>query len=399
MSFFGDVWDATKKVGSGALNIGSGGMVGNGPIPSGLAGMATGGGLMMGPLGGVGGLGGLMGGGQQPPQMAPGFGGGGYLPPGYQPGGWPGWPVPPTSPRGAPQSGSFTGDLSGPGQAEAFFDANRGRYGAQTAGSQFYDQAKGQTATNSNQYWNEVSGKMGGAKALPNNAQGAYSQFQGQTPADTSSYYDNAARKATASVQDAAAASGQLGSTTALSRVGDVNANIRGQEAKENAGYGLARAGLAGQLAQGADTSGARGSQDQLAWTTGLGNLALGSDQANLARLTGLGGLAMGADAGNLALLNAGMSGALGAQGMLNTRGQNYFGNNLAMGNALGGATQNIYGQQIGNDLALLDQYYQAMLGYPREGMNQNQNARNSAQSGISGLMGMLGDAKGAGLF
>lgn len=360
-------------------------------LTGGLLGGGGGGGLG-GILGGLPIVGGLFGGGQRQPSM----GGqqfpqaGGYVPPGYAPGAWPGWPVPPTSPRGAPQSGNFTGDLSKPGQAESYFGANQGAWG-QPGTAQGYWNKQGQGDSNSQQYWNQVSGR-GAPQQDPNRSDSAWKQFQGSTPANMSPYYDRAAYKAMQDINSSAAASGTLGNTTTMNRIGDAVSGIRAQQAKDEAGYGLQRAGLAGQLAGGADATGRGLNQDQLAWTMGLGNLAGGADQGRL----GLGQLALGIDSNYLNSLNSGMNAALGAQGMLNTRGQNYFGNNLAMGNALGGATQNIYGQQIGMDMGLLDQQLQALLGYPREAMNQNANARGSSEQGIGNLFGILGSLGGA---
>lgn len=114
----------------------------------------------------------------------------------------------------------------------------------------------------------------GNIPGVSQNAQQAYQQFQSSTPADMSSYYDNAVRNANNDLNRQMAARGQFGSSNAVGQLSNADTNLRAQQAKDNAQYGLQRAQLGGSLASGADASSLNASNNQLAWTQGLGNLA-----------------------------------------------------------------------------------------------------------------------------
>lgn len=316
--------------------------------------------------------------------------------PGAGPQAWPGFPVPQFNPSAAPQQ-NFQGDFSKPGAGEGFFAQNQGRWGAPTALGNFWGQQGGNFGKEgpASEYWRGISGKWNAPQKTPGNAQQAWDQFQKSTPANTDAYYDNAIRLGSRDVNRAMAASGLYGGGTGVAPVNEMITNLRAQQAKDNAAYGLNRAQIGGGLASAADQSGLAGLNSQLSWLTGMGNIAGMADQAYLSRLLGGAGVAGNVDATNLNSLNAGMGAALGAQGAQRQRGQDFFGNNLQMGNMLGQSLQNIYMQQLMSDMALTDQQMQAALGYPREAANQSVNNQQRSESGIMNGVSTFGKMLG----
>lgn len=327
-------------------------------------------------------VGGLFGGGAQgnaapsmptPPAASPGYG----------PQAWGGWPVPQMDPNAAPQQ-NFQGNLGTPGQGEQYFAQNQGAWNSPGPLTNFWKQNQGSLSEKgpADQYWAGLAGKWN-APGVSNNAQTAWNQFQNSVPTNTDPYYNNAVRLASNDINSQMAARGLYGGGTGAAPVNEAITNLRAQQAKDNAQYGLQRAGLGGQLASGADASSLNALQGQLGWLTGLGGLGLGVQNADLQRLLGGGALAGQTQAGQLAGLNAGMGAALGAQGALENRGQNFFNNNLQMGNALSQSLQNIYMQQLAAEMGLTSQQIQTALGYGTNAANQSVNNQQRSEQGI----------------
>lgn len=154
-----------------------------------------------------------------------------------------------------------------------------------------------------------------GSTGIPqtsNNAQQAYdswSQTAGPAPGavpaqDMSAYYDNASRKASNAINRQMAARGSYGSSNAVGNLMQAETDLRAQQARDEAQYGLqrgqyelqrgqlgvSRAGLAGQLASAADASSLAGSQNERNWMSGLTDLGFANQKAGTGRfLTGLG--------------------------------------------------------------------------------------------------------------
>lgn len=144
----------------------------------------------------------------------------------------------PTPPPPAPPPPQSQGVLSDPGPYEKW---------ASEHGGMFDDPSNAETL-----YGNYGSGLMG----TPSNSENLYSQGIGQL----NPYYDYASQIGTKSINDAAAAHGGF-SSTALTQIGNLNANLRGQQAKDMANLAnqadqekLARYGMGETLATGADT-------------------------------------------------------------------------------------------------------------------------------------------------
>jgi len=226
-------------------------------------------------------------------------------------------------------------------------------------------------------------------------------------------YYDNARRKAAEQINQQMAARGLWGSSAAGDMISEANVNLGAEQANREAQYYLDRLGeqrawqgLGGDLASSADTSSgrvadnerqwrgleadvsrsaddvtARNADLERTWVDSIGNLGLQGDAAQRARLQTLMASANDAQSQNLARLgfgadmsrgldqsefqrlSAGMSGAAQAQGAQRQRGQDYFGNTMAMGGAMSDLMGSQYNPMITEDKALLDDIMAMLTG------------------------------------
>lgn len=124
----------------------------------------------------------------------------------------------------------------------------------------------------------------GNIPGVSNNQQQNYANFQQQAPADMSTYYDNAQRLQDNAINTQMAARGSFGSSAAVGQLASADTNLRAQQARDQAQYGLQRAQTGGQLASGADQQTNAASQNQLNWTQGLGSLAFQGQGAGMQR-------------------------------------------------------------------------------------------------------------------
>lgn len=95
-------------------------------------------------------------------------------------------------------------------------------------------------------------GAQGGGS---NQAQQAFSQAMGQVPADMSAYYEQAGKQAIQGIDKQAAARGVYGSSAAQELGQGALQNLAAQRAMQEGQYGINRAGMLGQLGQGAAAS------------------------------------------------------------------------------------------------------------------------------------------------
>ena len=123
-----------------------------------------------------------------------------------------------------------------------------------------------------------------GTPSTTQNAQGAYSQFQQSTPANMDPYYDNASRNSANAINTQMAARGSYGSSNAVGVLSNAETNLRAQQAKDEAGYGLSRAGLGGTLASSADQSSLANSTNERNWMSGLSDLAFQNQKQGMDR-------------------------------------------------------------------------------------------------------------------
>jgi len=123
-----------------------------------------------------------------------------------------------------------------------------------------------------------------GTPTASNNAQQAYTDFRNSTPANMDPYYDNAQRNSANDINKQMAARGQYGSSNAVGVLSNASTNLRAQEAKDNAQYGISRYGLEGQLASGSDASSVNQSQNEENWMKGLTDLGFANEKEGAAR-------------------------------------------------------------------------------------------------------------------
>lgn len=291
---------------------------------------------------------------------------------------------------------AFTGDQSKPGAGESYYAQNQGKWNPGNSAAQaWWDQNQGAFGGGGpgDQYWNGISGSGNTAPPKTTNyAADAYNQFQNTAPANTDPYYQNAARQADEQISKAYAARGMRGGSGEMDQLSEANQNLFAQQALQNAQYGLQRGQTAGQLGSGADASSIQGAQNKLGWMTGLGGLALGTQNADLQRLLGAGGLSQNVDQDTLAWLQGGMGAALGAQGAGMTRGQNYLENVMGATNAQTSPMIQAYMAMLQNDQNLINSGINASTGGALN--NANMSSQNQAQN-TQGLLGGLGAMAG----
>lgn len=164
---------------------------------------------------------------------------------------------------------------------------------------------------------------------VSNNTQSWFDQYRGQMPNISAepgfgAYFENAKNRAAESINQAMAARGAYGSSAANDQTARAFTDLEGQRALKEADYNLQRLaeqrgwqGLGGQLAGAADNR-------------SLGVAGLEKDWVNLLH-------GMGIDASRLGLdrTNAGTDAARAATADERTRGQDFFANQLAMGDRL----------------------------------------------------------------
>jgi hypothetical protein len=259
------------------------------------------------------------------------------------------------------------GQLNSPGRAESYASnpqaygqaagstASAGAYGqaqpalsGQSAQERFAataDPSQQTNATAAGQYWNSL---QGGAN-LP--------------ARDMSAYYDRARETGAAGLDKAAAARGMFGSTAALDQQRQLQSDIGGQQARDEAQYGLDRAGLSDQIMGGAssraDSAGlgrfnsllgaAGGSDAGLLGRIGqLGNMAGGVDSAGLGKYLGEFGVAQGGDAGQISRFNTGLAGRQASDNQLQGR-LGLVGQGAALSDAGRTGRIGMFADQLGN--------------------------------------------------
>lgn len=238
-------------------------------------------------------------------------------------------------------------DMNQPGAGEAFQAQNAGQWAAPGAAENFANQTSAQYGP-------------GNTPGVSNEAQGAYSQFQAQAPADIDPYYAFQRQQLNNTMNTQLAARGAYGSSYGLGQLATGQAALGAQEANANAQYGLQRASTAGNLARGADTSSLAQSSNSLGWLQGLGGIAGQGENAMLSRL------------------NAGENAGLAAQGAQRNRAQDFFNNEMAMGNTYAGMQGDTYNQMFAGDEGLLENALGGRAAGASEAYNQNVNQGNA---------------------
>lgn len=263
---------------------------------------------------------------------------------------------------GKAQSHLSSVNTSGPGAGESYYGQNAGVWQSPSFGEvnnqglvgQYSDPGNRQATTDNSGAWN--------------------SQFQGAMPNISSepgfgAYFDNAKNRAAESINQAMAARGAYGSSAANDQTARAFTDLEGQRALKEADYNLQRLGeqrgwqsLGGQLAGQADTNSLNNANNERQWTQLLSQLGLDASQLGLNRT------------------NAGMDAALAAQGAQRTRGQDYFNNQMAMGDRMADLYKSTVLPALDNDAVLMKE---ASSGGIAEGNQSASNERTNAQDTV----------------
>ncbi len=234
--------------------------------------------------------------------------------------------------------------------SNVWFNPSHGEVNTQGLIGQFSDpNNRAQTTDNSQTWFNQFSGAMPSISAEPG----------------FGAYFDNAKNRAAESINQAMAARGAYGSSAANDQTARAFTDLEGQRALKEADYNLQRLGeqrgwqsLGGQLAGSADSS-------------NLANAGMEKDWVNLLH-------SMGIDASRLGLdrTNAGTDAAVAATRDERTRGQDYFNNQLAMGDRLADLFKTVMLPALDNDGVWMEK---ASSGGLAEGNQAANNERTNA--------------------
>lgn len=318
-------------------------------------------------------------------------------------------------------------DMSGPGAAEDAYARYGGQLAAPSAAEQYNDTfnpvaARGQTATGA---FTSQYNPMGQQSALGEyNSPGAmdsarnatasgqyWNSVQGQAnaPRDMSGYYDRASERTASGINRQASARGMYNSSAAMDQLGRAESDLRGQQARDEAQYGLQSAQLNDSIQRGAAT--AADSAGLGRFNAGAG-IASGLDQFGLDRYrTGLAGAGQADSAGN-SLFGAGLSGATSADagktgriGLLGSgataadasrqgRVGSVYDNLATLSGGLAGTLGAGYSDMFNTDQGLFDMGQQMSLGSGLAGLT---NAQNMGALGMSTAQGIGNTFAGAG--
>lgn len=335
----------------------------------------------------------------------------------------------PTAPAPYQNSWSLQGgfDMSGPGAAEDAY----ARYGSQLAApsaSEAYNNtynpvaARGQTATGA---FTSQYNPMGQQSALGqyNNpgamdasrnatASGQYwNSVQGQSnaPKDMSGYYDRASERTASGINRQASARGMYNSSAAMDQLGRAESDLRGQQARDEAQYGLQSAQVNDSIQRGAATAadsaglgrfnagaGIASGLDQFGldrYRTGLTGAGQADSAGNAAFGAGLSG-AQAADAGRTGRLGLLGSGAMAADSSRQGRVGSVYDNLATLSGGLAGTLGAGYNDMFNTDQWLFDMTQQMGLG---SGLANLNNAQNVGALGMSSAQGMGNTFAGAG--
>jgi hypothetical protein len=279
----------------------------------------------------------------------------------------PDWSVaPPPAPQGTsgtaqPQLSSLNN--SGPSAGEEYFDANKGAWTTPSFGEV------------NNQGLVGVYSDPNNRSQTTNNSQGWFNQYQKPdiaTEPGFGAYFDNAKNRAAESINQTMAARGAYGSSAANDQTARAFTDLDAQRALKEADYNLQRLaeqraweGLGGQLAGAADSSALSNSKNEQDWVGLLSRLGIDASRLGLDRTNA------GADAANAA-------GAAKRQ-----RGQDYFNNQLAMGDRLSDIYRTVVLPALDNDAVFRGD---ASSGGVAEGNQTANNERTNTQDNLGYL-------------
>jgi hypothetical protein len=238
---------------------------------------------------------------------------------------------------GQAQSQLSSLNQSGPGAGESYYANNAGTWQSPSfgevnnqglVGQYSSPNARPKTTQNSNTWFQQYQGNMPNVASEPG----------------FGAYFDNAKNRAAESINQAMAARGAYGSSAANDQTARAFTDLEGQRALKEADYNLQRLGeqrawqgLGGQLAGQADTNALNQNQNERQWAQLLSQFGLDASQLGLQRT------------------NAGMDAALGAQNAQRARGNDYFNQQMSMGDRLADLYKSTILPGLDNDAAMME--------------------------------------------
>lgn len=215
------------------------------------------------------------------------------------------------------------------------------------------------------------------------NTQNFYDQYMSNMPTVNSdpgygTYFQHAKDRTAESINQAMAARGTYGSSAANDQIARAFTDLDAQQAQKEADYNLARLGeqrawqgLGGNLAGQADQGSLARSQEDRNWENMLGQLGLNASQLGLSRT------------------NAGMDAANAASAEKRGAGQDYFNNQLALGDRTSNNTMKALMQMLGMDSEFFDKIQSGNLSAGNQAAaNEQQNAQSTLNLLDTGLKG-----------
>lgn len=193
------------------------------------------------------------------------------------------------------------------------------------------------TGSPAGDFWSQYGSSMMQPGMTQSYAKDQLSRTPNLPDANLDAYYDRAEQNATTKLSAAQASRGAYGSSVGVGQVGSMLADLGAQRVKDQAQYGLDRSAL--------DRS----------WMTARGDLASAADGDAVRRFAAAGSAAATADDAAVNRWKTTQQGAESAQGSARTRGQDFFTNNLNMGDRLSGVVGDSFEQGSVQDQGIFD--------------------------------------------
>ncbi len=215
-------------------------------------------------------------------------------------------------------------EYDAPGAAETFWEQNAASFSAPGQGEQFAADANSRFGTGPN------LSKDGGYGA----------------------YYDRAKERAVETLDASLAARGAYGSSVGLGQIGETISDLEADRARTEADYDLRR------------------SETERGWLDSLAEIQSGAGRDRIDRISAGGAFAGVTDTSKQNRLRSGQDAANSAQDLQRERGQDYFDNNLKMGDSMSGLIGESGSGAMSNDQALMDSIISLLIGQGATGVS-----------------------------
>ena len=301
---------------------------------------------------------------------------------------------PPTA-AAAPLPGDWS--LQDPGAAEQMFEDLRSVFmGPSPWETMAGDMIPGMAQPGAGQnFWQNIGSQLTGNTGAGNVALQEYQNFARRRPdiatdPGLGAYYDNAKRRALESVGQQSAAAGGYGSSVMQDVGAETVTNLEAERANREADYNLRR--LAEDRAYGtaAMMGAGNAAQNQLGWATGLGNIAMGAEEAGLAKTLAAINAARGLGHDEVNRATTGMNAASVAQNAREGRIGGAFDDVFKFGGGVGNAAGGTYNSIIDDSFSIEDAIMQYLTGEKSAGVRESESDAAEMRAGLKDLIGFL---------